>query len=122
MVNRIELGLMLIKTQPLENGLLARANSQALGVLNHSLRYAPKSKVLRNAKSDTNRLEKIRPNFERALNVAACIFIVIIIKTGVSSSLLDYKKKGEAVIENYYARNLDNQLFDEIFSKDSTAT
>ena len=122
MVNRVELGLTLMNTQPLEIGLLSRANNQALGVLKHSLRYAPKSAFLRNAKSDTHRLEKIRPGLERALNAAACVFVILMIKTGVSNSLLDYKEQGEAVIHNYYARNLDSQMFDEIFPIDSSST
>jgi hypothetical protein len=121
-VNRVELGLTLMNTQPLEIGLLSRANNQALGVLKHSLRYAPKSAFLRNAKSDTNRLEKIRPGLERALNAAACVFVVLMIKTGVSNSLLDYKEQAEVVIHNYYARNLDSQMFDEIFPIDSSST
>lgn len=120
MVNRVEIALMLMKSQPYEMGLLARANNRALDVLKHSLRYAPKSAVLRNAKSDTNRLEKMRPGLERAMNVAACIFVAVMIKTGVSDSLLDYKEQGEAVIHNYYARNLDSQMFDEIFPEDSS--
>jgi len=122
MVNCVELGLTLIKTQPLKIGLLSLANNRALDVLKHSLRYAPKSTILRNAKSDTNRLEKMRPGLERVLNAAACVFVVLMIKTGVSNSLLDYKEQGEAVIHNYYARNLDNQMFDEIFPTDSPAT
>ena len=122
MVNRVELGLTLMNTQPLEIGLLSRANNRALDVLKHSLRYAPKSAFLRNAKTDTHRLEKIRPGLERALNAAACVFVVLMIKTGVSNSLLDYKEQAEVVIHNYYARNLDSQMFDEIFPIDSSST
>jgi hypothetical protein len=118
MVNRVELALTLVKTQPLSMGLLARANHKALDVLKHSLRNAPKSAALRIAKADLSRLEKIQPGFERILNVAACVFVVLMIKTGISHSLLDYKEQGEAVIENYYARHLDSQLFDDIFPKD----
>jgi len=117
-VNRVELGLALIKTQPLDVGLLSRANSCTLDVLKHSLRHAPKAIPLRKAKSDTSRFEKIRPTLERTLNTAACLFIVIMIKVGVSTSLLDYKDKGQTAIENYYARNLDDQIFDEIFPTD----
>lgn len=115
MVNRVELALTLVKTQPLNVGLLAQANNKALDALKHSLRNAPKSAALRIAKADLNRLEKMRPGLERILNVAACVFVVLIIKTGMSRSLLDYQEQGEAVIKNYYARNLDSQLFDEIF-------
>jgi hypothetical protein len=121
-VNRVELGLTLMNTQPLEIGLLSRANNQALGVLKHSLRNAPKSAFLRNAKSDMNRLEKMSPGLERLLNAAACVFVVLMIKTGVSNSLLDYKEQAEVVIHNYYARNLDSQMFDEIFPIDSSST
>jgi len=118
MVNRVEIALMLMKSQPMEIGLLARANNRALGVLAHSLRFGPKSERLRHAVSDTTRLEKARPFIEKALNVAACLFIALMIKTGLSHSLLDCKEQGQAVIENYYARNLDGQMVEEIFPKD----
>jgi putative heme degradation protein len=49
------------------------------------------------------------------MHAAACVFVVLMIKTGMSRSLQNYQKQGEAVIKNYYARNLDRQLFDEIF-------
>lgn len=63
----------------------------------------------------------MRPGLERALNVAACLFIVIMIKSGVSSSLLDYRDQGQTAIEKYYARNLDSQTFDEIFPTDASS-
>lgn len=114
-LQRVELALTLVNTQPLNAGLLARANNKTLDMLKHSLRFAPKSAALRTAQSDIGHVEKMRPGLERALNVAACVFVMLMIKTGVSSSLLDYKEQGEAVIHNYYARNLDSQLFNEIF-------
>ena len=121
-VNRVELGLMLIKSQPQQIGLLSRANRQALDGLKHSLRHAPKSVILRGVNSDMNRLEKMRPGLERLLNAAAWVFLVLVIKTGVSNSLLNYREQGETVIHNYYARNLDSQIFDEIFPIDSSST
>lgn len=121
-VNRVEVALMLIKAEPYQMGLLARANNKAINVLTHSLRFAPKSDLLREAKSDTHRIEKARPIIEKMLNVAACLFVVVMIKTGISHSLSDYQKQGEAVIHNYYARNLDSQMFDEMFPIDSSPT
>lgn len=122
LVNRVEIGLMLMKTQSLNAGLLARANNKTLNVFKHSLRNAPKSAALRVAESDLSRLEKMRPGFERVLSAAACVFVVFMIKTGISRSLLNYKEQGEAVIKNYYARNLDDQLFKEIFPDDTSQT
>jgi hypothetical protein len=119
-VNRVEIAMMLIKTQPLDAGLLARANNKALDTLKHSLRKAPQSAALRTTQPDLSRFEKIRPGLERVMNTAACLFVVLMIKTGISSSLIDYREQGETVIHNYYARNLDSQIFDEIFPKDSS--
>ncbi len=119
--NRVEIALMLIKTQPMNIDLLAKANNKTLDVLKHSLRYAPKSAILRNARSDLSRFEKMRPGFERVLNVAACVFVILMIRTGVSNSLVKYKDQGEAIIKNYYARNLDSQIFDELFPADSSS-
>ena len=111
---------MSMKSQPYEMGLLGRAHTQALNVLSHSLRYAPKSDSLKTARSDVNKLEKMRPGLERLLNTAACLFIILMIRTGISKSLLDYEEQGQAVIKNYYARNLDSQTFEELFPTDST--
>ncbi|MEN8128241.1 MAG: hypothetical protein ABFR90_10635 [Planctomycetota bacterium] len=121
-INRIEIALMLMKSQPCKMGLLARANNKTLDVLTHSLRFGAKSTLLRQAVPDTNRLEKARPFIEKILNMAACLFVIVMIKSGISNSLLDYKEQGQAVIHNYYARNLDSQMFDEIFPEDSPLT
>jgi hypothetical protein len=63
----------------------------------------------------------MRPGFERILNIAACVFVVFMIKTGISRSLLDYQKQGETSIKNYYARNLDSQMVNEIFPENSSS-
>jgi hypothetical protein len=122
MVNRVEVALMLMKSEPYKMGLLARANNKALDTLKHSLRFAPESTLLRQAKSDTNRIEKTRPFIEKALNIAACLFVFVMIKSGVSHSLLDYREQGENVIHNYYANNLDSQMLEDIFPTDSSTT
>lgn len=121
MTNRVELALMLIKSQPLNTGLLARANNKALNMLKHSLRNAPKAIALRTVQADLTRLGKIHIDLERVLNVAACIFVVIMIKTGQSNSLMNYQKQGKAAIKNYYARNLDSQMVNEIFPEDTSS-
>lgn len=118
-ISRVEIAMMLMKTQPQDVGLLARANNKALDTLKHSLRKAPQSAALRTTQSDLSRFEKIRPGLERVMNIAACIFVILMIKMGVSSSLMDYKQQGEAAIHSYYARNLDSQTFNEIFPTDS---
>ena len=119
LVNRVELTFGLLKSQPHDMDLLARANTKAIGVLKHSLRDAPRSEELRHSRPEQNWLEKKRPVIERVLNIAACLFIVVMIRMGVTSSLTDVKNKGETALHNYYARNLDSQLYNEIFPEDT---
>ena len=119
MVNRVELAIGLLKSQPHGLDLLSRANTKAIGVLKHSLRDAPRSEKLRHSRPDQHWLEKKRPVIERVLNIAACLFVVVMIRMGVTSSLTDVKNKGETALHNYYARNLDNQLYNEIFPEDA---
>jgi len=119
MVNRVELAIGLLKSQPHDLDLLAKANTKAIGVLKHSLRESSYSEKLRHSKQDQHWLEKKHSAIERILNVAACLFVIIMIRMGVTSSLTDVKSKGQAALHNYYARNLDSQLCSEIFPEDA---
>lgn len=115
LTNRVQLAFDLLKTQPQSPNLLAAANSKATGVLKHSLRHAPKSEKLRHSVQDQHWIEKKRPILERILNVAACLFVMGMIRMGVTSSITDIRRQGETAVHNYYARNLDSQLLGEIF-------
>jgi hypothetical protein len=119
LTNRVELAICLLKMQPQQGELLAKANASALDVLKHSLRYSPKSDTLRQARCGQGWLQRYKPVLEHALNMAACLFVLVMIRCGIFSSLSSYKEQGEAVLHNYYAQNLDKQLFDEIFGDDT---
>ncbi len=120
LANRVELALTLLKAQPHALDLLSRANSRAVGVLNHSLRNAPRSKTLRQSQPDQNWIEQKSPLLERLMNVAACLFVVLMVRMGVTSSLTDVRTKGETALHNYYARNLDAQTMEELFPDDTS--
>jgi hypothetical protein len=119
LTNRVELAICLLKMQPQQGGLLARANASALGVLKHSLRYSPKSDTLRRARYGQGWAHRYKPVLEYALNMAACLFVLVMIRCGIFSSLSSYKEQGETVLHNYYAQNLDQQLMDDIFGDDT---
>ncbi len=120
LANRVQLAFDLLKSQPQSPNLLAAANMKATGVLKHSLRNAPKSEKLRQSVQDQHWIEKKRPLLERMLNVAACLFVMAMIRMGVTSSLTDIRRQGETAVHNYYARNLDSQLLSEIFPEKTT--
>ncbi len=122
MESRVEMAMMLIKTQPYKMGLLGKANGKALDVLTHSLRYAPKADALREKKSDISRVEKLYPAFEPFLTAAACLLVLVMIKMGVCNSIKSCKEEGTRTIEKYYAKRVDTETYNEIFPEDTTLT
>lgn len=116
MANRVELAIGLLKSQCHEMDLLARANAKAINVLNHSLRTAPQTAQLRRSQPDCSWLEKRSFVIEKILNVAACLFVIVMIRMGVTSSFMEMQSQGKNALHNYYARNLDSQTADDLLS------
>jgi len=114
---RVEMALCLMRMQPQTMELLAKANTSALKYLTRSVRQSPCADQLRIAVHKPNRLEKASPMLERLLNVAACLFIVLMIRVGLKNRMLEIQDQGTKVMENYYARNLDPQLFEDVFGQ-----
>lgn len=111
------MALCLMRMQPQTMELLAKANTSALKYLTRSVRQSPCADQLRIAVHKPNRLEKASPMLERLLNVAACLFIVLMIRVGLKNRMLEIQDQGTKVMENYYARNLDPQLFEDVFGQ-----
>jgi len=120
LASRLEIALAMIKSQPHHIDLLQRANTQTLAVFAHALRYAPKSQTLRISRPEPILAVKNRSLIDRLLNIAACLFVVLMMRSGIFHSLTSYKEQSEAVIHNYYARNLDSNMFNEIFPNNDT--
>ncbi|HUS73726.1 MAG TPA: hypothetical protein VMY06_11740 [Sedimentisphaerales bacterium] len=93
-----------------------RANAQAIGVLKHSLRRAPKAQKLRVMLPEPKLFERCSKYMHSAANVAACIAILLLMKIGIFSSMDTFQTKGQKVIEQYYASQVGEDLADEVFS------
>lgn len=115
-VGRVSLALSTIKAQPHKIDLLMRANSQAIGVLKHSLRQAPKAQKLRKALPRPSLFERYSGYGHSFANMAACVVIVLLMKVGVLSSVEKFQSEGEKVVKHYYARQIGEDLADDIFS------
>lgn len=116
---KVEIALSLIKSQPLDLGLLMRANEQAIGVLKHSLRELPKADRLRQIKPEPKPVEKLYRLAQPLGNMAACAAILLLVKTGIFSSMNGVQNKGQKVIRQYYASRIGEDLAEEIFPTDS---
>jgi len=93
------------------------ANEQTIGVLKHSLRRAKKAGKLKKIRPEPKFLEKYSRYTSSALNVAACMTILLLMKIGVFSSMNMFQTQGPKVIKKYYANRTGNDLADEIFPK-----
>ena len=120
-VARVNLALSLLKAQPHSLDLLKRANAQAIGVLKHSLRDAPKAAVLRNIQPEPSLLERCGKYKSSLANIAACFAVLFLMKVGIFSFMSRFQSQGQKTLKNYYAANLgkddpDSQrMLNEIF-------
>lgn len=115
-VGKVNLALSAMKSQPHKLDLLMRANTQAIGVLKHSLRRAPKARKLRAMRPEPKLLERCSKYMHSAANVAACIAILLLMKIGIFSSMDKFQTQGQKVVEKYYASQVGEDLADEVFS------
>jgi hypothetical protein len=117
-IGKVDLALSLIKSQPHKLDLLMRANTQAIGVLRHSLRQEPKAEKLKTCLPEPNLLERWGKYAHTIAKVAACIAILLLMKTGVFSSMDKFQTEGKKAIKQYYTKHIGKNLADEIFPND----
>jgi len=116
---KVKLALSMIKSQPHKLELLMRANTQAIGVLKHSLRRGPKAEKLKTMLPEPKLLERLSKYKHSAVNAAACIAIVLLMKIGIFSSMDRFQTEGEKIVKQYYACQVGQDLADEIFPQDA---
>jgi hypothetical protein len=97
--------------------LLMRANTQAIGVLKHSLRRAPKARKLKVILPEPKLMERFGKYGHSIVNTAACITILLLMKIGVFSSMDKFHTQGQKVYRQYYTRQVGEDLANEIFAK-----
>lgn len=112
---KVNLAISAIKSQPHNLELLMCANTQTIGVLKHSLRRAEKAGKLKKVRPEPKFFEKYSRYASSALNIAACITILLLMKIGVFSSMNMFQGQGQKVIKVYYANRIGDDLADELF-------
>jgi len=114
---KVNLAISAIKSQPHNLDLLMCANKQTIGVLKHSLRRAKKTGKLKTMGPKPKFVEKYSRYTSSALNVAACMAILFLMKLGAFSSLNTLQRQGQNVMKKYYANRIGEDLADEVFPK-----
>jgi len=114
-VGKINLALSLVKSQPHKPDLLMRANSQAIGVLKHSLRESPKAQKLKSMRPEPKLLEICSMHKSSATNIAACIAILFLMKTSIFSFMDTFQAQGQKAVRQYYVNHVGEDLANDIF-------
>jgi len=115
-IGKVNLALSAMKAQPCRTDLLMRANIQAIGVLKHSLRQAPKARKLKVMMPEPKLLERWRKYAHPATNLAACVVILLLMKVGIFSSMDKFQAEGQKIVKQYYANHVGQDVANEIFS------
>lgn len=114
-LGRIHLALTLVKTQTHSPALLKNANSMAISVLSKKLRNSPQALKLKSIQLNPSFFEKTGRYRSSLLNAAACLAILIFLKTGIFSSMETFHSRSKQVLKQYYSKNIGDELTDEIF-------
>jgi anti-sigma factor RsiW len=117
LLGKVELAISLLKSQPHRLDLLMRANTQAIGVLKHSLRTTTKARLLRNVRPEPGIFERCARYKRSFANAAACIAIAVLLKSGAFSSAQVFESKGRKAVEHYYASQAGEDIARDIFTK-----
>jgi hypothetical protein len=115
-VGKVYLALSLLKSKPHCLDLLRNANIQTIDTLAHSVRNTAKADKLRIAQPEPKLLERLSPLKGLLANTAACIAIVFFAKTGIFNSMEKFQADSRKTIENYYQKQIGQDLTSEIFS------
>ena len=113
-LHRVEWAILMTKSQSHSCDLVARANTAALHMLKHGLRFAPKAEKLRAARPESSWLIRHSIGLEKVVNIAACLMVLAMIKFGTISFLKDVHQDGTKVMHNYYAKNLGQDMANDL--------
>lgn len=112
---KVNLAFSLIKSQPHQLDLLARANRHTIRHLKRDVRDLPKAQKLKCAVPEPGIFEKMRKYRGAVANIAACITIILTMKMGIFNSAHNFQDSSRRAMHQYYARNAGSDLADEIF-------
>ncbi len=114
--SKVGSALLIMKSQPHNLDLLLRANNKTISVLKQNLRQLPRAQKLKTMFPEPTLFERCKVYRNAAINVAACITILLLMKIGIFSAFNTFQTHSKEAIKQYYARNVGEDLTNEIFT------
>ncbi|MBN2212467.1 MAG: hypothetical protein JW709_13805 [Sedimentisphaerales bacterium] len=113
-LNRVNLALELLRNQVCKLDLLMRANTQTIGVLQRGVRQTKRAEQLRHEKPRPSFYQRIAKCTGAVANAAACFLVLLLMRTGIYSSMEKAQETGQKGLHELYARNLGEETADDI--------
>lgn len=92
-----------------------RANSQAIGVLKHSLREMLKAQKLKEMNPEPKAAQRLVLCLRPSGNLAACLLVLFLMKFGIFSSMENIQTQGKKAYKQYYVSNIGEKMTEDIF-------
>ena len=113
---RVNLAFSLLRSQTHSPDLFKKANTKAVSTLKHSLRYAPAAEKLRHVKVRPNWILRNYRPISSIASAVACMTVLAFLKVGIFSSMDSLHEKGTKSLKQYYAKQLDEDTINDIFT------
>ncbi len=111
---RLSVAMSLIKAHAHRADLLMRANRRAVAMLRRPLRETTKAQALRHVLTKPSLRERLGKYTQSAVSAAACLLVLLLMRTGIFSSMTSLHDEGEQAVRQYYAKHLDQDMLDQI--------
>lgn len=113
-LNRVDLAIAAMLSQPHRLDLLRRANSSALRMLKRDLREEAQAQSLDRDGAEPA-LAEADTHLNTLLRIAACLAIILLVRVGVFGTLNKARTHGRAAMKQYYAHHAGQDMADEIW-------
>lgn len=111
---KVGLALMLLKTAAHGADLLSRANGKAIAMLSRAVRETPQAQSLRAATPRATLRSRFDRYSQSIAHAAACLAVLGLVRWGLLDSMNRVQDEGKQIAEQYYTRNLDKDISDQI--------
>jgi hypothetical protein len=96
-----------VKAQPHKLDLVTRANNRAIAMLKRSVRQTVRAEAICHMLPQPTLTERLRKYTQPVLSAAGCLLTLVLLRTGLLSSVSRFQEDSERSIKQHCARYLD---------------
>ncbi len=109
-INRLQLGLTLMKSQVHGHDLLMHANRRAIAAMSYTVRALPQAEALRHAEPKFPWRQRMARYSQGLTQAAACLAVMFLLRLGVLHSISKLDEGSQRIAQEYQANHLGDDL------------